>query len=694
MNPASLKPKPLSRKISSTSPSFPNIASSSRQENKTSKEDLLRRFQENPRRNSDDIFGANEEPDFELDDNFKTLKIGSKELETIRQSHQISQTDSKKSIKFEGDFLDFNENDFANLGRSSFNSISTSSPKQSVFTPESGHNDVFSNQADRPRYERVRVTKESLSEFSEGDDTDITSQMNDEDFEDLDNIFGAEESGIYDKMNKILIDKKSILQRQADKEEAELLNRMERQQELRNHTHQDANVTLKIKDFNQFQNDPPKNLTSRNLSILDSMENERTVNYEYTRDDFDEFEDGFDDDFENNLRRGNSNRAKSSSNAPIGSSVRNKSSMPILGKSNSSQMRRFKSNMDIANFYGSNLEELDEDEFSDNETGPGFNYNNNVIRKLDRIPSFYNNNTRGSELLHRKSQILGKYQEQALAQKEKNRMKRQLSKGINEHDKPKIGLVKYLNTNSVIRNPNIPTNKIMKYNATSQRWEGNEYDLLRFDSLNKPSLVTLDEIQDPLSLGKNSLANNDTLKMSNGKPENRDSRNPHMVYDDENRRWINLREDDESIFNDIDDLIEDKRNSSNNSNKNAYKLSSPPRETTASRTNASKTNTSPFVLPPTAQLQSPIRRGMSQFTQRTVSSNTISTTDESSDGDIDEVFKLSAKSIDKFIKEEAKITKKTQHWFNANETYDFSSKSKLQSHDYYWEIRKMVIENE
>ncbi|EAZ63730.2 hypothetical protein PICST_28190 [Scheffersomyces stipitis CBS 6054] len=677
MNPISRKPRAVSRKISTPSPRFASLTqanSTSQQQplQAVDKQDLLQKYREvgNGHEAGEDIFGGAEESDFGLGDDFKTLKISSSDLNTIRQNH----AEARKAIKFDDELgLQDQGTIFGKNGYSPLDSLSTSSPKQSVFTPVSRN----SESTDRNNGIR-RVTKESLSDFSEGEDTDITSEFNDNDFEDLDNIFGNEESGIYDKMNKILSNKKSALQKQADSEEIELRSQLEKQQEQQRNTLSDVNATLRLRDFNKIQIDAPKNnLTSQNLNILDQIENEKTVNYEYTRDDFEEFETGFEDNFESNLKNSRSVGPKATNMA----TVRSKASMPILSRNNSSSVRRFKSNMDLVGSYG--FENIDEESMH-NE--PEFNYNNNVIRKLDRIPSFYNSNSnsRNSELSSRKSQLLTKYKEQALSEKEKKRQSRLARAGPEQSKHPKLGLVKYLNNNSVIKNPSIPTNnKMMRYNSVRQEWEGNEHDLLRFDSLSKPSLITMNELQDPID--------DDSLKPKIGKLDVKDSRNPHMVYDNENRRWINLREEDDSIFNDIEDLVEDNGNLA----KKEYVLASPPRQIKPN-TLAFKGSISPFVVPNITHLQSPITtRGISQFTQRTASSNTNSSATESSEEEVDEAFKLSAKLIDKFYKEEVKIIKKTQHWFNANEAYDYNiKKMNFTDTEYYWEIRKMVMENE
>ncbi|KAM9887647.1 hypothetical protein OXX69_013273, partial [Metschnikowia pulcherrima] len=79
------------------------------------------------------------------------------------------------------------------------------------------------------------IRRHSLSEFSEGTDTDIT-EINDEDFEEIDDIFGKEESGIYSsggtraskkaggpgRAREVLLQRKQQLEEEAKAEDDEL----------------------------------------------------------------------------------------------------------------------------------------------------------------------------------------------------------------------------------------------------------------------------------------------------------------------------------------------------------------------------------------------------------------------------------------------------------------------------------------
>ncbi|ODV76842.1 uncharacterized protein CANTADRAFT_57254 [Suhomyces tanzawaensis NRRL Y-17324] len=617
MIPTSRKPKAVTKKLSTPSPGLNGSINEGRKMNKN---DLLLKFQDHIG-DDDDIFGTNE-GGLNFDDDFNTLKIN--DLETLKVPQH---SNNKSTLNFEHVFEQFDQaleriGNMPDLGMSPIDSISTSSPKLSLLTPSNrlglGQSGSKSR-AHSTSHGLSQITRKTLSEYSEGDDTDVTSQMNEDDFEDLDNIFGAEESGIYEKINQKLVAKKLKLQNEAELEDMELQKRYKKQ--FQNPHAKDINATIKIKDFNHPQMGS-KTLTNQNLSLLDQLENDKTINYEYTRDDFEDFTEGFDNNFEKKLSL-ESRRMPSRSNIYQPSTMRSKVSMPNLNKSAPTTIKKYKSSMDIVNAY--------------NMKGPGFNYNNNVIRKLDRIPSFYNPKKEAdAETLKKKQLLLSKYAEN---HQRANKSNRESYK--NDKSKHKIGLVKYLNNNSVVHNPTIPTNtKSMRYDPANKRWEGNEADLLRFENMHKPSLITLNDVKD-----------------NEGK-----DKNPNMVYDNENLRWVNLNDDSESIFNDIPDL-EDFR------------------ETPGSNRPA---------------LQSPMtRRGLSQFTQRTVSSNTHTSGSDSVDDDLAGEFKISMKLIDRFMKEEDKITKKTHHWFPVNDEYDFTNNTRNGFNpDYYWEIRKMVIDNE
>ncbi|RCK55920.1 Mitotic check point protein BFA1 [Candida viswanathii] len=369
-----------------------------------------------------------------------------------------------------------------------------------------------------------RITRETLSEYSEENETDLTSELSDHDFD-----WGElnKNGNVFQQMNQRLIATKVAQKKEAEREQREFAQRRREY---------DPNQTLKLKDFNK--------LTNENLTILDQLDNEKTVNYEYTRDDYDDFEDGFAKNFEAKLRV--------------------QPSMPTL-RQNPPKLKKY-------NSYAE------------------FKCDNRVRLKLERIPSFYN---KPSPSFNNKDQVLNKYKE---------------NKTYHPHHK-KMGTVKCLNNDTEVTLA-YPTNNSMKYNQKKNRWEGNEIDLIRFE---KPSLI-------PHSVTKPS------------------TKEGNMIYDPEKLQWINTEEEeDDNIFDDIPDLVEQK-------------------------------------------LQSPLR-GASQFTQRTMSTATISR--EQSSRAFPE-FGLSSKTIEKFRKEELMVERKINHWFIGS-TGEFNR-------DYYWEIRNMVMD--
>lgn len=529
-----------------------------------SKKELINRFRDV---NEDEIFGKPEELE-SFEDDFKTLKLGGPQnLETIKlNSKSIGKYQELEEEDFDDD-MEFDGNKFEKLKyeprpddiKISPGTVSTSSPRR----------------------------RKSLSEYSEEtNDTDVTSQFNDDDFEDVDNIFGDEESGIYSsgsknygnqsRLNEQLMNKQRKLQNDAEIEEQELkkkYNRLQNQSEIN---------TLKLKDLNN-----------------DIDDQGRTINFEYTRDDFENFEDGFDLD---------AGKLKS---------FKKKHSMPNFNSHKLKDMKKFKSSNNLS-------------------LNKNPKFNNKVFSRLNRIPSLQQLNesdqpqhqqqhqqlprNNDKQALHEamaqnqslsmnKHKLLQKYKEFDKQQRQTNEqiktMKKSISEPANRHNK-KIGLVRYLNDI-----PNAPNDK-MRFNKDLKKWEGNDHELMKFNNnIKKPSLI----------------------KMNDFKPESNES---NMIFDEKNLRWINKQGDnDESdIFKDVPDL--------------------------------------------------PPPRGVSLFTQRS-----ISTANEFEEEE--EEFNIPPKFIDRFLKEELKIAKKTEYWFNNHETYDLSSDF---NYDHYWEIRKLVMDNE
>lgn len=479
------------------------------------------------------------------------------------------------------------------------------------------------------------IRRRSLSDYSEDTETDIT-ELNDEDFEEIDDIFGKEESGIYSsggkdshrgefsKASEILAKKKVQLQKEADYEDEELVQR------YKGH-HGDEVNTLKLKDLQRFQQE--SNLEK------DALENERTVNYEYTRDDFESFEDGFEPNSPGKIEPERLRQFQTS--ATDGRRIQHKVSMPVFPNSlKPSKQSKFKSTMDLAGI----LEKNDH---------PVFNNSNKLIRKLDRMPSFHSRKglqaaLEDDEALDynmelKKQELLEKYMEITEKQKQiRSSPKKKLSsmKSIGP-SKRGVGLVRYLNDKSAV--PAVSPSVKMKFNAKSKRWEGNDHELLRFDeeehpsSRKQPSLITLKEFD----------KRGDTFK-------------GHMKFDAENLRWINLDERDEvenDVFDDLPDLVPNDI----------------PNYKTAAKNFLSD-------------------RGVSTFTQRTVLSVSSDRSSALSATAGDE-FVLGDKLLAKFQREELKVRKKTHHWFGSNEHYRTDRQKPFES-EYFWEIRKMVMDND
>lgn len=590
--------KPIGRKTLTPSPGISG-------NDHLTKSEYLRRFADPEDTEEEiDIFGEAED---DLNDEFQTLKLNPQDLETLR-----------------GDIMNNRQNDvlpkFRNipdLDFSPMDSISTSSPKLSLMVGNGKNN------YQAQRYSK-HVTRSALSDYSEGDDTDQTSQMNDEEFEDLDDVFGVEEAA-YDNLHRKLQSKQLQLQYDVEREEAELKSRMQMNRQM-NQTNIDANATLKLKDFNLINTLSQKNLNSHNQ--LD----EKTIDYEYVRDEFEDFEEGFDTNFESRF-----SSIKQPKLTRFHSSSRLNSSNDKKHQERINSIKRYKSTMDFA---GQNSRDATTEP-------PKYNFDNRVKSRLERIPSFYNKTNDNKA----KQNYLNKLQESAATKSRQSQP-------------PTVGLLRYLNNNTIVTIPVIPTNMKMTYNATLLNWEGNEIDLLRFESLQKPSLITLNDIN----------VKKDTSKVYKS-PE----KNSNMKFDSENLRWINSNEENESIFNDIPDL--DDNNKHTNTYKKeglrkdkAYHLSSPPK-----------------IKHVLQELELPMtKRGLSQFTQRTISTNDLI---EEEKVEIDDFF-ISDKLIDRFKKEEAKITRKISHWFDVHEEYNFENPNTNVDLDYYWEIRKLVMDTE
>lgn len=662
----------------------------------------------------DDFYG--------IDENFQTLTIKGNDLATLRANMAGNSgaggggSGSGGAAKFslkgthtpmlrpEGSTNDMEEDFLAGFEDLSPGTISTSSPK----LKRGG-----------------RGSRKSLSEYSEeiDTDTDVTSEFNDADMRDIDNIFGFEESGVYSSGGQNITSKatgpsraKAMLQ--LKKKEMEIQAKQEEQEILAKHggvVGLEKTNTLRLKDFNAYQD--------KQFKIdMDALENEKTINYEYTRDDYEDFEDGF----ELNSPLKIPTKMKSGDS---GKRVTNKMSMPQFDLSvRRGHLKKYKSMMDVAiGEENEEVEEKEEEEEVEENEHPFFNHkHNNLMKKLNRIPSFYSkekksggvdnldmieelvsNNEKYSndldlEMEMKKQKLLEKYMEITNHQLRNIRDKSKRSPGKKKLGS-NIGLVRYLSDQSV---PVYDKSNKMKYNAAKHRWEGNDIDLYKFEKIkslptSKPRLIAnVKPIKGINNVGDRGVGNSGGKVVGN------------MRYDPVAMKWINEDEDeDRDIFNDLPDLpSESKRRnkevrgiSISKSHPNLRKESNPvfPKSgSTKSIISMLKSSPSKYSLSNPGKFL----RGVSTtsaFTQRTTSS-TSTTSNESDSTEYSEntpmqpvmqELYLDDKLIEKFYKEESKWFKKTKNWFNEGELFNFGSNNSF-NRDYYWEIRKMVTDEE
>ncbi|CAH2354878.1 hypothetical protein CLIB1423_19S01926 [[Candida] railenensis] len=707
--------------------------------------------------------GGQQDLDFyHIDDNFKTITIRDDELATIREG---AGTKMKKDEGVRSMF---------NLNRST---TPTLRPKESKRYRQENEDDDFLDgfeglspgtlSTSSPKSKTKGSRRMSLSEYSEEvetSDTDVTSEFNDADIGDVDDIFGFEESGVYSsggnggsggggggagipkesKAKAILQSKKKELQLRAEQEENELL--------MQRHGKGGAGVvnTLRLKDFHNYND---------KLQIdMDALENEKTINYEYTRDEYEDFEDGFDLNSPLKIPTKSRSGKHSSDVANSGRSISSKLSMPQFDKEFKSKpkpaMKKYKSMM--------NVKGEEEDEREETGSHPFFNNkNNDIIRKLNRIPSFYSkkqqqhqypvqedndlqldlieelesnnekyNTNLDMEMEYKKKKLLEKYMEITNHQLRNKRERTKDKKFANSPNKKKsgssLGLVRYLNDDGTHSVPVAALNSKtkMKFNPVKHKWEGNDIDLYKFEAIKslqttKPRLITNKDYKKDKSDVKKKIVGSTSSSSSSG-----EKIVGNMKYDPEAMKWVNLDEveEDDDIFDDLPDLPI--RNGSKNirsgsgvpfpsskSHPNLHKsLSSSTstfRKSGSAKSIMTLLNASPPKFPSrtTTNPSSKIRgvSSTSAFTQRTASTASSSSSKSSQDSNqyddtsiqqdsLMEEFFIDDKLIEKFHKEEAKWIKKTKHWFQEGESFDFSSTPF--NKDYFWEIRKMVTDEE
>lgn len=585
---------------------------------------------------------AKHQEDF-LPENLETLRLSPPRAGLSPPVFQITDPRKMARISSIGQFAEAEEEDFS-FGEE---------VGPGTFTNEKLHK-LFEKHKFLPgSFVSLSPTRRKSHSDYEDEDTDIT-EMNDEDFEGIDDIFGKEESGILSstansytipsisKANITLTQRKQDFQRAAEAEDRELRMRYQKRFGL-----------------------DPRTLTKNDLqhsSVTHTKKPALNMSSQYIDDE--PFEEGLDEFSSELLTSHNLRQLGVSSKETRAPSLDHKVSLPSLQRPfptvGSSGPKKFKSTMDLASNLRNNAGTEDEH--------PMFNGNNRLIKKLDRMPSFHFSNkgnapehrphqeslTEGQQreirlqdMEKRKAELLEKYREltekQAALRMSPTKLKRR-SKTTKSRSRKNLGLVKNLNNKLPDSLGYSKSNQGMKFNATTRTWEGNEYDLLRFEEdpqetirLRKPSLITSRDFG--------------TQKYT---------RHGNMVYDAENLRWINVNtvdEENENDLNELPDLIPN--------------------------------DIPQYVLPKSTSKRGLSERGVSQFTQRTVL--TASSSSSAKNDSVGDEFFLSKKLVARFEKEEAKIRRKVKEWFNPHENYNIRNREPF-NHEYFWEIRKMVMD--
>lgn len=487
----------------------------------------------------------------------------------------------------------------------------------------------------------------------ENSDTDVT-EIDEEDFEGIDDIFGKEESGILSshansdfaqnmsRASITLNKRKQDLQKAAEMEEREWKKRYE----------------LK------YGNDP-RTLTKNDLRrYVSNLSKKPSIFMEaqyHENGDDEPFEEGFENLSPESLNANRLPQFRRSTNGRNAPPLSHKVSLPSLQRPIRPEPTfapvKYRSTMDLTSALK-----------KDSSEHPTYNKNNNLIKKLNRMPSFHtstNNSSPGrkdqqttmdvglerDQQIHdmekRKAELLEKYREISEQQAELRmspikRSDRPPSKATNR--KKKVGLLRNLNYDNPDYYSTGSSNRNMKYNSNTRTWEGNEHDLLRFE----------DDLHDTIREKKPSLITHKEFGQTLG------SKNGNMRYDAENLRWVNLdkvNEETENEFDELPDLVPD--------------------------------DLPQYGLPRSMPKRLFGDRGVSQFTQRTV----LSASSGSSVGGVPvgNEFVLSDRLMARFEKEEQKIEKKTKEWFDPRDRYNIRHPPPF-SNKYFWEIRAMVMD--
>lgn len=355
--------------------------------------------------------------------------------------------------------------------------------------------------------------------LSEAGDTETNAtQMDFDGLEDLDNIFGADESGIHHK----LLRKQQQLLADAEKQDRHYQTIRGSLNAADHFASESTLVNIQQKAHGAFQKRQDRE-DSRNIR----------PDYELTTE-----------------KHGGDNQGAGELMAPITISkqVRPKASLPAFSNPKPN-LRRFRSTVGFA---------IPENAIFDKSIGDGVNYDTDVKRKLERIPSFYTKNVRSgtSDPQHdRKAQVLSAYREPDFASPIRVKMGHVQGGRESSHYVPSH-------------------HSRMKFDVSKNQWVGNDIDLVRFEAAH------------PVA----------------GRGAHHNQGNANMVYDEVNMRWVNLDEESTShaqdaIFEDIPDL------------------NSPIKPIGFAQRGRGTNDTGHAMAPPV------VPRTSSTYTQRTVSSN-------------------------------------------------------------------------
>lgn len=479
-----------------------------------------------------------------------------------------------------------------------------------------------------------------LKSPSEYDDTDIT-EINDNDFEAIDDIFGKEESRVLSpsahnisRASITLSRRKKDLQRAAELEDREM--RVRYQQKYGD----TRTLTHNLPDQQQFLARQRKKLTI-------------TMDAQYIDDD--PFEEGLDEFSPEILAAPRLKQRQRTQNEPVRPLLGHKVSLPSLQRlfapRDASGPKKFRSTMDLASVIQLGAVE---------DQHPTFNDNNRLMKKLGRMPSFRFANkaserrperldeglereSRLQDMEKRKAALLEKYRElqekQAVLRMSPTKVAGQ--KMRKSRSRRSVGLVKNLNGKAEPASY-AATGQGMRYNATTCTWEGNDHDLMRFD----------DE-QEPACARKPSLITSRDFGLRKA------TRHGNMMYDAENLRWVNMdavAEETGSGLDELPDLVPN--------------------------------DIPQYALPRSTSRRALGERGASHFTQRTVL--TASSGSSARSAPIGDQFYISEKLAARFEREETKIRRKTKEWFSPHDKYNPKHTEPF-NYEYFWEIRKMVM---